>query len=415
MNIIRNIARLIIAPVFIFAGFVKLIDPLGLVYKFNDYFEAFHLDFLNPVAKVIAIVLIAAELLIGLNLFLKIRMKETSWALLIFMVFFTVFTFIIALTNPVTDCGCFGDALILTNWQTFFKNIIFLIPTLLVFHQRNQYNQIFSSVFQWAVTVSFFFLNILVSFYFLRNLPLIDFRPYKIGTHIPSAMEIPEGMPVDEYETVLVYEKDGISKEFSLSSPEQPWNDSTWKWVETKNVLIREGYKPPIHDFSLTSLEGDDITDQVLLDPGYSFLVVAYDLAKSSPESLNDIKTFSRRVIKNGYSVYGMTSSTDDVIYEITDPYKFSFKFYTSDEITLKTMIRSNPGLILIQNGIILGKWSGRDLPDPDLFANNPLSHCISELESAKNKGIAQVIILFFALLGILMTTFRLYRFSDNQ
>lgn len=148
MNIFRNIARLIIAPVFIFAGFVKLIDPLGLTYKLSDYFDAFHLDFLNPLAIGLAIVLSAAELLIGLNLFMKIRMKETAWALLMFMIFFTILTFIIALTNPVTDCGCFGDALILTNWQTFFKNIIFFIPTIVVFHQRDRFNQVFSPIFQ---------------------------------------------------------------------------------------------------------------------------------------------------------------------------------------------------------------------------------------------------------------------------
>ena len=154
MSILRNVARLLMASVFIFAGFVKLIDPLGLTYKFSDYFEAFHMDFLNPLALILAIVLSALELLIGLNLLLKIRMKETSWALLIFMVFFTCLTFVIAITNPVTDCGCFGDALILTNWQTFFKNIIFFIPTLIVFKQRERFIEIISPLIQWSFTAA---------------------------------------------------------------------------------------------------------------------------------------------------------------------------------------------------------------------------------------------------------------------
>lgn len=409
MNIIRNLARLLISPVFIFAGFVKLIDPLGLTYKFSDYFVAFHLDFLNPLALVLAIVLSATELLIGTNLLLKVRMKETSWVLMIFMVFFTILTFIIAITNPVSDCGCFGDALILTNWQTFFKNLIFLIPTLIVFNQRDKFNQVLSPLVQWSVTVLVFLINILLSVYYLRNLPLLDFRPYKIGTHIPSSMEIPEGMPMDEYETILVYEKEGISKEFTLDSPEQPWNDSTWEWIETKNVLIKEGYKPPIHDFSLTTLEGVDITDQMLYDPGYSFLVIAYDLEKSSPKELTEIKSFSKRASEIGFSLYGMTSSTDDIIHDIIDPFNYNFDFYTSDEITLKTIIRSNPGVVLIKNGVIIGKWPGRKLPDIEKLETSGISASLSTLQKAKSDGIALIVVLIYTILGILTTSFRLY------
>ena len=413
MTIIRNLARLLIAPVFIFAGFVKLIDPLGLTYKFSDYFEAFHLDFFKPLAIVLAIALSATELLIGMNLLMKIRMKETSWALLIFMVFFTILTFIIALTNPVTDCGCFGDALILTNWQTFFKNIIFFIPTIIVFHQRNEFNPGFSPIVQWSIVILLFVSNILLSVHFLRNLPLIDFRPFKIGTHIPSSMEIPESMPVDEYESIMVYEKDGVSREFTLTSPEQPWNDSTWKWVETRNVLVREGYKPPIHDFSLTSHDGVDITNELLYDPGYSFLVIAYDLEKSSKMVLTEIKEFSEQALQYGFSIYGMSSSTDDVIQKVVEPFEYNFEFYTSDDITLKTMIRSNPGVMLIKDGVIIGKWPGRKLPQRDVLESNSLSSSLSGLQAAKSDGIAVIVVLIFALMGILMTTFRLHFYKE--
>lgn len=256
-------------------------------------------------------------------------------------------------------------------------------------------------------------INVLVSVHFLRNLPLIDFRPYTIGTHIPSAMEIPEGMPVDEYETILVYEKEGARQEFTLQSPEQPWSDSSWNWIETRNVLVKEGFKPPIHDFSLTSLDGIDITDQLLYDAGYSFLIVAYDLEKSSKDALAKIKILSEQAIEKGYSIYGMTSSVDEVIGKISVPFDYNFEFYTSDDITLKTMIRSNPGVLLIKDGIILGKWSGRNLPEKDLFENNALSKNLSKLQVAKSNGTAIIAVLFFALVGILTTTFRLYLYKE--
>jgi hypothetical protein len=227
-------------------------------------------------------------------------------------------------------------------------------------------------------------------------------------------MEIPDGMPVDEYETILVYEKDGISSEFTLDSPEQPWNDSTWIWIDTRNVLVKEGYKPPIHDFSLTSLDGFDITDEILSDPGYTFLVIAYDLEKSSVKYLRDIKVFTDQVIEYGYSVYGMTSSTDDIIHDIIDPFDYNFEFYTSDEITLKTIIRSNPGVMLIHNGVILGKWASRNLPETDQLENRSISNSLSELQSARSEAIALVLVLIFALLGILITTFRFYWLTDD-
>ncbi len=414
MSIIRNIARLLMASVFIFAGFVKLIDPLGLTYKFSDYFEAFHIGFLEPMALILSIILSAVELLIGLNLLLKVRMRETSWALLIFMIFFTLLTFIIALTNPVTDCGCFGDALILTNWQTFLKNLIFLIPTLIVFSQRNHFIEVFSPLAQWSVTTLLFLINIIISVYFLKNLPLIDFRPYKIGTHIPSAMEIPEGMPIDEYETVLAYEKEGVIREFTLDSPEQPWNDSSWTWVETKNELVKEGFKPPIHDFSITSYDGSDITDQLLYDDGYSFLLVAYDLEKSSRTALTEFKRFSEKAVDYGYAVYGMTSSTDDVIRKVAEPFKFNFEFYTADDITLKTMIRSNPGILLLKDGVILNKWPATRLPGEELLKDGGLIKSMAELQEAKANANALIALLFFTLLGILSATYRLFLYSDS-
>ncbi len=408
IKIIRNIARFIMGIVFIFSGFVKAIDPMGSTYKFLDYFDAFGLHFLSPLALVLAILLSSAELIIGLCLFLKIRMKQTGWALLLFMSFFTLLTLYSALTNPVTDCGCFGDAIILSNWQTFFKNLIIFIPTLIVFQQRNKFLSFFKPVVQWSITVILGVMVVFLSLHCYYNLPFIDFRPYHIGANIPASMEIPEGIPTDEYETRLIYRKDGIVEEFTLDSEIQPWNDSTWHWVETKNILVKSGYKPPIQDFTLTSAGGIDITDSVLFDDGYSFLVVADDLTKVNIKGLERINEFSKKAFQNGYGVYGMTSSMGDVIEEIEKTTEPVFEFFITDNITLKTMIRSNPGLMLIKEGNILGKWHFRNIPADNIFEENGLSFAIKEITRKKEDYFALTILLFIGSLSLILSVFRL-------
>jgi hypothetical protein len=394
--------------VFIFSGFVKTIDPLGLAYKFHDYFEAFGWDFLIPLALVFAFLLSIGELIIGLCLFFKIRMKETGWALLLFMAFFTLLTLFIAITNPVSDCGCFGDAVILTNWQTFLKNVIFFFPTLLIFQQRKEYAPIFTGTVQWVLVISMGIAALCLSLHCYYDLPLIDFRPYRVGTHIPSDMVIPEGMPADEYETILVYEKEGVAREFTLDSELQPWNDSTWHWVETRNVLVKEGYEPPIHDFNLTSFESIDITDSVLYSPDYTFLIVAYDLNKASKRGLEKIDGFAEQAVQNGYRVYGMTSSVLDVVREVDSVLNPSFEFYITDEITLKTMIRSNPGLMLLKEGTIIGKWHYRNIPGKGFFRENGLSYALKENVEKKDDYLSVIVILVLGSMWLLMAVFRM-------
>ena len=409
MKIIRTIARYSIAVVFIFSGFVKAIDPWGSAYKFYDYFEAFHMDFLMPLTLAFAILLCTAELLIGLTLFLNIRMKVTAWALLIFMIYFTLLTFYLALANPVSDCGCFGDAVILTNWQTFFKNLIFLVPTAVVFWQRKKYSVDFSPLTEWSITGILAVMIVLLSLYCLRNLPIMDFRPYKIGANIPELMKIPEGMPVDEYETVLVYEKEGIQKEFTLDSPEKPWSDTSWTWIETRNNLVSKGYVPPIHDFSLISSGNVDITDNVLSNPGYSFLIVASNVKKSSMKGLKKLNDFASQAQKEGYAVYGMTSSTQQVIKESIGVIHLAFTFYTTDEITLKTMVRSNPGLILIKEGVVLAKWHYRNIPSVEDFQTyGALSYSLTQLQKRQSDTTAWLFIFLIVIMALGLHIFRI-------
>ena len=398
MKTIRIISRILIGVVFIFSGFVKGIDPFGSTYKFLDYFEAFNLTFFDPVALPLAIFLSTAELLIGICLFIGIRMKETSWALLIFMVFFTILTLVIAITNPVTDCGCFGDALILSNWQTFYKNIFFMGLTLIVFFGRKSYPQLLKTPVAWSITGVIVILIIFISIYCINHLPILDFRPYNIGTYIPEKMEIPEDAPMDEYDIKLVYQKDGLEQEFYLEN----LPDSTWQFIRNESTLIKQGYIPPIHDFTIDDLEtGEDIADIVLNNTNYTFIAIYYDLEKScfkNQNKLNELATFCQLT---GYEFIGLTSSLTDEIEEIRTEYNIPFKFYNTDEITLKTIVRANPGLILLKDGVIINKWHSNDIPDINNFDNNILAYSINKLNDRKE---SKLILLYISLFFLAIT-----------
>lgn len=397
MRLIRIISRIFIGLIFVFSGFVKAIDPMGSTYKFIDYFEAFHLSFLNFITFPLAILLSTGELVIGINLLLGVRMRLTSYALLIFMSFFTVLTLILAIYNPVSDCGCFGDAIILTNWQTFWKNIVILLPTFIVFFSRNKYIPFYPENVEWRMTFAFLLSGIVISIYCNRNLPVLDFRPYKIGTNIPENMKIPENTPVDEYETILVYEKNGIRKEFNTEN--FPWKDTTWKWVETRQVLIKKGYEPPIHDFTITAEDGYDITDIVVSDPNYSFLLIADDLAKSNINAFKKINKIAKSCINNNdCSFYCLTSSTNDEIKSFREKVRLDFDFYLTDEITLKTIIRSNPGLLLIKEGNIIGKWHYNNFPALNPLENNYTSFVLDSQRKDRNTLIICLFIAGFLL-----------------
>jgi uncharacterized membrane protein YphA (DoxX/SURF4 family) len=395
IDILRFFSRLIFGSLFIFSGFVKAVDPLGSTYKFKDYFEAFQWEGLMGLAFPLAILLSMTELTIGFAILTDLRRKIFSWIGLVFMVFFTGLTLYIAIKDPVSDCGCFGDALILTNWQTFYKNIALLIPIIFLFVTRKSTENRWLGLVEWSFIGTFAVLSVLLSVYSYRNLPPLDFRPYAIGSNIPEKMSIPEGAPQDKYETILVYEKDGVQKEFA--SEDIPWQDTTWKWVETKSILIEKGYQSPIHDFSVTSREGNEITDLILEDEGYSFLLISYDIPAVKKAVWDSVNKFAVWANIQDYNYYGITSSTENEINNLLDVRPLAFEFYTADEITLKTIVRSNPGLLLIKNGTIIGKWHYSNIPSQQELKNkNLVSYCLND--QAKRKERNYVLALMFAL-----------------
>jgi len=352
----------------------------------------------------------ATEFMIGLNLLAGLKMKITAWLLLIFMTFFTLLTFVLALTNPVSDCGCFGDAVKLTNWQTFWKNIILLAPTLVIFLNRDQFDHFASSSLEWLLSGMNFTIAVVISLYCIRHQPVLDFRPYTIGTSIPEKMTFQEGAPVDQYETILIYEKNGNRQEFNENN--FPWQDTTWKWIETKQKLISKGVEPPIHDFSVTDEGGNDITQLVLNDSGYTFLIIAPVLEKTSGRGMQRMNDLALRARDLGISAYCLTSSTTDRIQQFKASFQPVFPVCTADETTLKTIMRANPGLMVIHKGTVLAKWNYVDVPDPGEIHSDFLSFILNKQRISEERSVMIILILTVVLIYCFVI---LSKFAANQ
>lgn len=396
MKVLRFISRIIVGLVFMFSGAVKAVDPMGSAYKFNDYFQAFNLEFLQPASLLLAILLVTAEFASGFSVLSGYRQKFGIWGVMILMAIFTPLTLVLALTNPVSDCGCFGDAIHLTNWQTFWKNAIIIVFTIIVFTGRNKIKHIASQGKEWVIISSVAALFIIFSLLNLRYLQLFDFLPYKTGTNIPDAMIVPEGKPVDEYETTFIYEKEGIQKEFTLEN--YPANDTTWKFVDQNSILVKKGYQPPIHDFSLVTVDGYDVTDMILANSNYTLLMISTRLDDADIQHLKAGFDLGERCIAEGISFYVVTASGTDEILK----YNNGLTFCSADEITLKTIVRSNPGYMLLKDGNIAGKWSRATLPDKEEFTGNMTGEQVKEM-NRKSPVLVVYSVSFLALIMLLI------------
>lgn len=364
MKVTIRIIRLLTGGVFIFSGIVKAIDPMGSAYKFHDYFQAFHLPFLNAISLTLAIILCAAEFISGFSLITGTRYKTGLWGIIILLAIFTPLTLILAIFNPVTDCGCFGDAIHLSNWQTFGKNVVLSGMAFLLFRKKNETVVNMSNGKQLAILVTVLSVFLLFTWYNLRYLPVIDFLPYNKGTVIAEKMKIPEGASPDIYETTFEYEKDGVRKKFDISN--YPANDSAWKFIDQHSVLKKKGYTPPIHDFALTTTNGEDITLQILSNKGYSVLMIARKIESIPEKRLQYGFSLGSTCSAASIPFYILTSSGSETVQKFTGGLTFCF----CDETTLKTIVRSDPGYLLIKNGQIVGKWSWAGLPNEKWFTD---------------------------------------------
>ncbi|MCW1734310.1 BT_3928 family protein [Anaerorudis cellulosivorans] len=370
IKILIELSRIILGATFVFSGFVKMVDPRGFEYKIQDYLIAFGLPEWFPLSLPAAILLPVVEFLLGVCLLLGIYRKTVTRLFLLFMLVMTPFTLWIAIKNPVEDCGCFGDAVVIGNWATFYKNIVLSACAVLTVIYYNEITPLLSSKTAWAATLFTAFFGVAFAVYNVMNLPVVDFRPYKIGTHIPDKMKI-DPAEADQYKNIFIYEKGGIKQAFTEEN--YPWNDSTWTFVEIKTRLVKKGKKPEVEDFSIVELvydeanssyiEGADITEKILSDPSYSFLVIAYALPDIRSGELSRLKVLTDYAEKYHYPVYCLTASSIDAIAEWERLHRSGFTFCHADERMLKTMIRSNPGVVLLKDGTIIGKWSSRSLP----------------------------------------------------
>jgi uncharacterized membrane protein YphA (DoxX/SURF4 family) len=367
-KIIVEICRVFLGLVFVFSGFVKAVDPWGSAYKNLEYFLAFGLQKFDAVAIPFAFFQIAVEFGLGICLLLGVYRRYTSLLSLVFMLIMTPLTLYLAIANPITDCGCFGDALVITNWQTFFKNLFLLTAAFVVFFWYRSITAFFSYKSYSVVSLWILIFILGVSSYCYTYLPLLDFRPYKPGANISQLMEIPEDAEPAVYETTLIYSKNGKNKAFTIDN--YPKEGEGWTFVDSKSKLLKKGYEPPIHDFSITTENGDDITADVLSNPSYTFLLIAHrleDANDTNADKINEIYDFSKIY---GYDFYALTSSLSAEIKEWTNNTGAEYPFCAMDDIPLKTIIRSNPGLLLIKDGIIINKWPNKRLPGTAELAN---------------------------------------------
>lgn len=407
-----NVCRFVLAATFIFSGYVKAIDPLGTLYKLKDYAAAMSLNGLLPDWALVgvAIALGALEFALGVLMLFAVRRHVVSRITLAFMTAMTVLTLWIFVADPVKDCGCFGDALKLTNGETLLKNIVLSACAALVAWRPVDMARFISRSNQWIVhyyTVAYI---VITSVYCLYTLPIFDFRPYHVGMNIKQGMEIPEGAEQPEFESTFLLRKNGETREFTLDN----YPDSTWEYVDTRTVQTKKGYEPPIHDFALTSCDtGEDITEQVLTKKGYTFLLVSPRLAVADDSNFGDIDQIYEYAEENGIDFYCVTASANDEIERWRDLTGAEYQFCNADETTLKTMIRSNPGLMLLKDGTIIGKWSHNALPQTDDLTAPLQQLTIGKAQNdSTTERLLIVLLTFFLPLSALTLADRLWAWS---
>ena len=356
------VARTVVGLTFILSGFVKAIDPLGTQYKIQDYLAAIppSLSLPDMLTLLMSVSLSMVEFTLGAFMLTAISRRLTARLTLLFMVVMTAVTVWIYIADPVKDCGCFGDALTLTNLETLLKNIVLLALAALVAWRPTHIGRLMSRSNQMLLGQMLMVTPVALSFWCLYDLPLIDFRPYHIGADIKAGMEIPEGAEQPVFDTTFIMEKDGERREFTLDN----YPDSTWTFVDSKTVTVKEGYVPPIHDFSITTADGEDITDMVLGREGYTFLLISPDLDKADDQNFGDIDQIYEFCQDNSIPFYCLTASTEKSQQHWQNITGAEYPFCMTDATTLKTMIRSNPGLMLLEKGVVRGKWSHNRLPD---------------------------------------------------
>ncbi len=351
-----SLCRFLVGALFVFSSFTKGVDPLGTKYKMLDYFIAYDIQWLNELALPLAIIMIMAEFIVGICLMLNLLPRLATLGASLLMLFFTVTTFFDAIYNLVPDCGCFGTAIKMSNWQTFFKNLIIisiLIP--LIFNNKTLVNKRVTILGQTLFT--FIFMGMFIGFEInnVRHLPVIDFMEWKVGKDMkPAETEEPA-------EIYLTFKNIETGEEQEYLSPNYPWNDSIWMSQWEFVSQRQEGGNQSL-GFSILNEDGDDYTD-VLYDTENLFVFVTPYLDELTEKDIKECQRIYDFANENGFNYLWITSVNPEYVHELQENYYMFDEVYYGDELELKTMVRSNPGLMLMNNGVVLDKWSKIDFP----------------------------------------------------
>ncbi|MEO5911538.1 MAG: BT_3928 family protein [Pelobium sp.] len=367
------VARILVGLLFIFSGLIKLNDPLGFSYKLQEYFEVFHMVFLNSFAVSIAIILCAAEVILGALLLTGFKAVKVAWGLLLLIIFFTFLTFYSAFFDVVKTCGCFGDAIPLTPWQSFSKDLILLLLIVFIFINKKAIQPISSkaNTEKWVIGLTIF-IPLLFGFYTYSFLPVIDFLPYKIGASIPESMKIPEGAPQNEYQIIytLKNKKSGEKKEMTDKEylKTKIYENPAWEFVLSSDpILIKEGYQPRIKDLNVYDAQGVNYTAEIFENPYYNLVAVGWKLDDTNRKAGGDINAIAINAVENfNIRTVFLTSNSAQDAEEFAKDLKFSMEIFYADAVPLKSMVRSNPGLMLLKNGVVINKWPSSALPSYD-------------------------------------------------
>lgn len=379
MKAITQLSRLFVGLLFIFSGLIKLNDPVGFSFKLDEYFseEVLNLVFLQPIALEMAVFIVILEVLLGLALLLGAYIRLTNWLLLGMILFFTFLTFYSAYFNKVTDCGCFGDAIPLTPWESFYKDIILSVLIIVIFLNQKYIQPLFNpKVLKSSLFIALVLCAALGN-YVLNHLPVKDFRAYAVGKSITEGMKSAEEIGLEptlygsiySLKNVNTGEVQKINSEDYMS--DKWWEKKEWEMLSdlTESVVLKYGYEPPVHDF-IISLDDEDITDRILSDD-LVYLLIAYKIDETNGDAFDKINQFAAQAQQEGITVLGLSASLDELVEIKRHEWQTPFPFGSMDETTLKTIIRSNPGLVQLRNGVVTAKWHYNDIPEYSNLAND--------------------------------------------
>jgi uncharacterized membrane protein YphA (DoxX/SURF4 family) len=363
------VCRILVGLLFIFSGLIKINDPLGFSYKLEEYFEVFHIDFLNGFALSLSVILCTLEVVLGFALLIGVRTVSVAWGLLLLIIFFAFLTFYSAYFKVVQSCGCFGDAIPLTPWQSFSKDLILLLLVLVLFINKRDIRPLFNKRAGSNLLIASVVVALGLGLYTYNFLPVIDFLPYKTGANILDEMKTPPGAQPDEFEITyhLKNKKTGESKVMNNKDylKSNIWQDNNWAVVGTpESVLVKKGFTPRIQDLAIKDAQGNDYTKELLSSPFYNLIIVAYDLHHTNIEAIGRLNALAANLAQNYNTRTALlTSNSPQDAESFSKANHLITEIFYADGVPLKTMVRANPGIFLMKNGTIINKWHYHSMP----------------------------------------------------